>query len=75
MCKLRYMKKVLFFTLLLFFTVLNMSGQHREITMAEAQKEAKEMNKRIILVFQGSDWCAPCIKLEKEILETRNNFV
>ena len=27
-------------------------------------------NKKIILVFQGSDWCAPCIKLSKEIWST-----
>ena len=24
----------------------------------------------IILVFQGSDWCAPCIKLDREIWST-----
>ncbi|MBQ4822599.1 thioredoxin family protein [Aquimarina sp. MMG016] len=35
-----------------------------------ARKKAKEDNKHIILVFAGSDWCAPCIKLEKQILET-----
>lgn len=23
-----------------------------------------------MLVFKGSDWCAPCIKLDKEILKT-----
>ena len=32
-----------------------------------AQLEAKQVNKKIILVFSGSDWCIPCIKLEKEI--------
>lgn len=34
--------------------------------MAMAQKE----NKSIILVFAGSDWCAPCIKLEREIWQS-----
>ncbi len=33
----------------------------------EAKKQASELDRNIILVFQGSDWCAPCIKLEKEI--------
>lgn len=37
-------------------------------------KKAKELsateNKNIILVFQGSDWCAPCIKLDREIWST-----
>lgn len=31
---------------------------------------AKESEKPIILVFQGSDWCAPCIKLDREIWAT-----
>lgn len=33
---------------------------------ALAQKEHKKM----VLVFQGSDWCAPCIKLDREIWST-----
>ena len=33
----------------------------------EAKESAKKANQNIILVFQGSDWCAPCIKLDKEI--------
>src|SRR6056297_535997 len=32
-----------------------------------AKTAAKESNKPIILVFQGSDWCAPCIKLDHEV--------
>ena len=28
---------------------------------------AHNQNKTIVLVFMGSDWCAPCMKLEKEI--------
>ena len=31
--------------------------------------EAEQANKKLILVFSGSDWCIPCIKLEKEIWE------
>ncbi|MEC7770877.1 MAG: thioredoxin family protein [Bacteroidota bacterium] len=33
----------------------------------EAQDLAQKDNKNIVLVFQGSDWCAPCIKLDREI--------
>ena len=37
-------------------------------------QEAKELSaaqeKTILLVFQGSDWCAPCIKLNRDIFET-----
>ncbi len=36
----------------------------------EAKKTATKNNQNIVLVFQGSDWCAPCIKLEKEIWNT-----
>ena len=37
----------------------------------EAKKMANSNNQNIVLVFQGSDWCAPCIKLEKEIWSTK----
>ena len=33
----------------------------------EAKTTAKKDNHNILLVFQGSDWCAPCMKLDKEI--------
>ncbi len=33
----------------------------------EAKTVATSQNKKIILVFSGSDWCAPCMKLEREI--------
>ncbi len=32
-----------------------------------AKQEATTSKQNVVLVFQGSDWCAPCIKLEKEI--------
>ncbi len=37
---------------------------------SEAKKIALEKNRNIILVFAGSDWCAPCIKLEKKIWDS-----
>lgn len=47
-----------------------------------AKKRAQEKNQRIILVFSGSDWCAPCMKLEREIWNSetfkdysRENFI
>ena len=36
----------------------------------EAKQMAVEQDKRILMVFAGSDWCAPCIKLKKKILIT-----
>lgn len=36
----------------------------------EAQHKATQENKFILLNFSGSDWCAPCIKMKKEVFET-----
>jgi len=33
----------------------------------DAKELANSGDKPIILVFQGSDWCAPCIKLDRQI--------
>ncbi len=33
----------------------------------QAKAIAAKDNKKIIMVFQGSDWCAPCIRLDHEI--------
>lgn len=35
-----------------------------------AMESAKKNDRNILLVFAGSDWCTPCIKLEKEIWES-----
>ncbi|MCK8522721.1 thioredoxin family protein [Aquimarina sp. D1M17] len=35
-----------------------------------AKKIAVENDRPIVLVFAGSDWCIPCIKLERQILHT-----
>lgn len=35
--------------------------------MDEAKSKATETNQNILLVFSGSDWCVPCMKLEKSI--------
>lgn len=40
-----------------------------ETDMARAQKNAREQHKAILLNFSGSDWCAPCIKMHREIFD------
>ncbi len=57
-----------FVLLLAIFNVLQ--GQDKDLSIDQAKIKATKEGKRILLVFQGSDWCAPCIKLEKEILDT-----
>jgi len=42
-------------------------AQNWQTNFEKAKEMAKENNQKIILVFQGSDWCAPCIKLDNEI--------
>lgn len=34
----------------------------------EAFRAAQESGKAVLVVFSGSDWCAPCIRLEREVL-------
>ncbi|KAA5546802.1 thioredoxin family protein [Adhaeribacter rhizoryzae] len=38
--------------------------------LEQAKTEAKAKQKLILLNFSGSDWCVPCIKLERGIFET-----
>lgn len=39
-------------------------------TFSEAKQISEETGKPIILLFSGSDWCKPCIKLKNYILES-----
>ncbi|MCB0619170.1 MAG: thioredoxin family protein, partial [Saprospiraceae bacterium] len=32
------------------------------------QEEARAMARPVLLVFSGSDWCGPCIRLQREVL-------
>jgi len=34
----------------------------------KAFQQARQSGKKILVVFSGSDWCLPCIRLEKNIL-------
>lgn len=62
------MKKIVI-TLILFVTTLGFS-QDWNYNFEEAKKIATEQDKNIIIVFSGSDWCAPCIKLDKNIWQS-----
>jgi thioredoxin-related protein len=41
-----------------------------ETNFQQAVSESKKTGKPILLFFSGSDWCKPCIKLKKYVLET-----
>ena len=48
-------------------------SQQWETNWTTASAKAEKNKQNIILVFSGSDWCGPCIKLDKEIWST-NEF-
>ena len=56
--------------LLLLGTFVDLSAQEWEFDYNKALLKAKKENKTLILVFQGSDWCSNCIKLEHNILNS-----
>lgn len=45
---------------------------HAQTRMEAAKKTAAENKELILLNFSGSDWCIPCIKLHKNIIETED---
>ncbi len=59
-------------TLLILFCLFSLSGisQDWETSFETAKNKSKKTQAPIILVFQGSDWCAPCIKLDREVWST-----
>jgi thioredoxin-related protein len=57
-------------TVFLAFIAITVSAQDWQTDFGQAKELATVGNKKIILVFQGSDWCAPCIKLDREIWST-----
>ena len=46
------------------------TAQEWHTNFEEAKELANKSEKLIIVVFQGSDWCAPCMKLDHEIWST-----
>ena len=62
------MKTIFIVLFALLSTGINAQNWHTDFD--EAKAIALKGNKKIILVFQGTDWCAPCIKLEKDVWET-----
>ena len=62
------MKRIItLFSLLLTLVSL---AQEKTISMEEAKSQAVSESKNIVLIFSGSDWCAPCIKLDRTIFQS-----
>lgn len=45
-------------------------SQNWKTNFDDVKLEALKDNKNILLVFSGSDWCAPCIKLDKIVWQS-----
>jgi thioredoxin-related protein len=56
----------------LFLLSFSLTAQNWENDWKVATQKSKKNNQKLILVFSGSDWCIPCIKLEKEIWEAES---
>ena len=54
-------------TVLLILLSTSLSAQIWTSTWEQALQKANVEEKKIVLVFSGSDWCIPCIKLDKEV--------
>ncbi|AXT59869.1 thioredoxin family protein [Aquimarina sp. AD10] len=64
------MYRFLIIALLFTFTSTTLQAQEWTTNFEKAKINAAEQNRNIILVFQGSDWCVPCIKLDREIFNS-----
>ena len=58
--------KVILVTIFATFSFVNLPWQ---TDFEHAQQEAKQSHKFILLNFAGSDWCAPCIKMKRDVFE------
>ncbi|MFY1045786.1 thioredoxin family protein [Chryseobacterium sp. GP-SGM7] len=59
--------KTFFSAILMVVFAVGIQAQSR---LENAKKQASENKELILLNFSGSDWCIPCIKLHKNIIET-----
>ena len=65
----------LFFAVVVFLTISSLvSAADWPTDYAKALETAKAENKRVLLDFTGSDWCGPCIQLNKRVF-SRPEFI
>jgi thioredoxin-related protein len=60
-------------SLITFFLLITVSlsySQNWNTNFEDVKAKAEKENKNILLVFSGSDWCGPCIKLDKVVWQS-----
>ena len=65
------MTRIFITSILLSFAFL-VSAQTWEPSFDAAKAKAEQEGKDIVLTFAGSDWCIPCMKLEKAIWSSQD---
>lgn len=58
--------------LILSMALCAFEGFAQKNDLKASESEAKATHKLILLKFSGSDWCIPCIQLQKTIIESDN---
>ncbi len=68
--------KVVLFCFLISCLGVTLSGQTEEppLDYSSAVTIAEEQDKVVMMIFAGSDWCKPCIRLREEVL-TSEDFI
>jgi thioredoxin-related protein len=59
-----------YISILFLITSLFGYSQNWNTNFENAKVKAEIENKNILLVFSGSDWCGPCMKLDKEVWQS-----
>ena len=58
--------------ILILFMAISQAGFSQEIEMITDWNQAKELaereNKKILIILTGSEWCAPCKKMDKNVM-------
>jgi thioredoxin-related protein len=54
-------------TILLSAVLMSFTGWQTDFE--KAKQEARDKHRLILLSFSGSDWCAPCIRMHKDIFD------
>ena len=60
--------KQLFYLIIFTFSGI-LQAQQWQDSFDDALTKAADEDKPIVLVFSGSDWCAPCIRLKRHIFD------
>jgi thioredoxin-related protein len=64
------MNKTATYFVLLFLVSISSFAQNWQTNFEQVKAQALNEDKSIVLVFSGSDWCAPCIKLDKTVWQS-----